>query len=175
MVSVRIAGIFGAGLLAMTGVVQASSIVALGIATSTPSIIRLQAIEPVGLSAASTPSFVALGDPVSDETVAAIPEDSEYARARMPTIIRGGVVGGAFATPATKATTPAASAPANGKTSATATPPNGTASTLPNSTASTPPNGNADASGNKTASASGGAQQSASQKPTKLPPVSKPM
>ena len=162
MVSVRILGAFVGGLLVMAGTAQASSIVAPDVPTSAHSFIWLPAIEPGELSTASTPSIVALGDPapaVTDETVAAIPEENGHAQATM--IIRGGVVGGAFATPAAPAQAPAATAPANGKTPAT--PPNGTAST--------PPNGN-----RKTASASSKAQQQpASQKPAKLPPASKPM
>jgi hypothetical protein len=131
----RLLGAFGISLLAMSGAAQASSIVVLGVSTSTPSVIRLNAIEATKLSAASTPSMIALGDPVpavTDEKVAAIPEKSGHQQA--PMIIRGGIVGGAFSTPAatasakpaTATTTPAATAPANG-TSPT-TPANGTAS-----------------------------------------------
>jgi len=164
MVSARILGAFGAGLLAMAGTARASSIVAPDVPTSAHSIIRLTAIEPGELSMASTPSIVALGDPapvVTDETVAAIPEEPENGHAQATMIIRGGVVGGAFATPAAPAKAPEATAPANGKTPAT--PPNGTAST--------PPNGNS-----KTASASSKPQpQPASRKPAKLPPAGKPM
>ncbi|TIO91495.1 MAG: hypothetical protein E5X90_26855, partial [Mesorhizobium sp.] len=70
---------------------QASSIVVLGAATSTPSIVRLAAIEP----GKATPSVVALGEPVpavTDEKVAAIPEKSGQRHAQPPTIIRGGIV-----------------------------------------------------------------------------------
>ncbi|WP_181170162.1 MULTISPECIES: hypothetical protein [unclassified Mesorhizobium] len=131
----RLLGAFGIGLLAMNGAAHASSIVVVGPLTSTPSVIRLNAIEPTKLSAASAPSMIALGDPmpaVTDEKVAAIPEKSGHQQA--PMIIRGGIVGGAFATPAatasakpaTPATTPAATAPANG--TSPATPANGAAS-----------------------------------------------
>ncbi|CDX55226.1 conserved exported hypothetical protein [Mesorhizobium plurifarium] len=128
----RLLGSFGISLLAMSGAAHASSIVVVGPSTSTPSVIRLSAIEPAKLSSASTPSMIALGDPmpaVTDEKVAAIPEKSRHQQA--PMIIRGGIVGGAFATPAAtaaaKPTAPAtAAAPANG--TSPATPANGTAS-----------------------------------------------
>src|SRR4051812_39526353 len=97
----RLLGAFGIGLLAMNGAAHASSIVVLGVSTSTPSFVTVNAIEPARLSAASTPSMIALGDAmpaVTDEKVAAIPAKSRHQPA--PTIIRGGVVGGAFATPA---------------------------------------------------------------------------
>jgi len=177
MVSLRVLGSIGAGLLAMTSLAQASSIVVAGIPTSTPSVVRLPAIAPGALSLA--PSLIALGEPVpavTDEKVAAIPE-----HAQAPMIIRGGVVGGAFATPAPAAsakattpgaTTPAATAPANG--TASTTPPNGTPpnGTPPNGTASMPPNGNAAA--DRTANASGGTQPAA-QKPVKQPSGAKTM
>ncbi len=125
----RVMGAAVIGLLAMSGVSRASSIVMLSASTSTPSVIRLNAIAKQ--STASTPSMIALGDPVpavTDEKVAAIPEKSGHQPA--PMIIRGGIVGGAFSTPkataSAKPETPAATAPANG----TATPPppaNGTA------------------------------------------------
>ncbi|TIS30742.1 MAG: hypothetical protein E5X01_33410, partial [Mesorhizobium sp.] len=92
---------------------QASSIVVLGAATSTPSIVRLAAIEP----GKATPSVVALGEPVpavTDEKVAAIPEKSGQRHAQTPTIIRGGIVGGASATPAATAPAKEAATPANG-------------------------------------------------------------
>ncbi|RRI05489.1 hypothetical protein EH240_06285 [Mesorhizobium tamadayense] len=118
---------------------QASSIVVLGVATSTPSVVRLAAIEPGKVSAASTPSVVALGEPVpavTDEKVAAIPEKSGQKHAQAPMIIRGGIVGGASTAPAAtasaKSTEPAAATPANGTAPATATPPNGTAAAAPN-------------------------------------------
>jgi hypothetical protein len=126
----RLLGAFGISLLAMHSAAQASSIVVVGPSTSTPSVIHLNAIEPAELSAALTPSVIALGDPmpaVTDEKVAAIPEKSGHQQA--PMIIRAGIVGGAFSTPAAtaaaKPATPAASTPANG--TSTATPANGTA------------------------------------------------
>ncbi|TPO09063.1 hypothetical protein FJ987_22540 [Mesorhizobium sp. CU2] len=122
----RIMGAAVIGLLATGGVSQASSFVVLGVSTSTPSIIKLKAIDKP--SAASAPSMIALGDPVpavTDEKVAAIPSGHQPA----PMIIRGGVVGGAFAPPtataAAKPAAPAAAAPANG--TAPTTPANGTA------------------------------------------------
>lgn len=169
MTSLRIIAPVGAGLLAMSGFAQASSIVFVSASSSTPSIVRIAAIEPGKLSEAH--SLIALGEPepaVTDEKVAAIPEHPET-----PMIIRGGIVGGAFATPAPKAaaktttpgtttpetttpgtttpaaTAPTAAAPANGTAPATATPPNGLAST--------PPNGNA--APGKTANASNGASR----------------
>lgn len=149
----RLLGAFGIGLLAMTAVSQASSIVVLGASTSTPSVVRPKAIEPARLSAASTPSMIALGDPmpaVTDEKVAAIPAGHQPA----PMIIRAGVVGGAFATPTATASAkpeaPAATAPANG--SAPATPANGTA-------AAADGNSKTGSQPAATANASGGAQQ----------------
>ncbi|MDX8516866.1 hypothetical protein [Mesorhizobium dulcispinae] len=119
-----------------TGLAQASSIVVLDVATSTPSIVRLPAIAPGEVSAASTPSVVALGEPVpavTDEKVAAIPEKSGQRHAQAPTIIRGGIVGGASAAPAAaKPTAPATTTPAKGTAPAAATPPNGTAAVAPN-------------------------------------------
>jgi hypothetical protein len=175
----RMLGTAAIGLLAMTGMAEASSIIVLGAPTSTPSVVRLDAIDPAKLSALTAPSIIALGDPmpaVTDEKVAAIPEKSGHESA--PMIIRGGIVGGAFATPAatasakpaapaTAATTPAATTPANG--TSTATPPNGTASASKgNSKAGNQPTA--------TANASGGAQQRA-QPPNAqpLPRVGKAM
>ncbi|WP_292168021.1 hypothetical protein [Mesorhizobium sp.] len=115
MVSMRILAALGVGLSAITGSAQASSIVVLGASTATPSIIRLGAADPMKIG--STTSVVALGEPapdVTDEKVAAIPEKpTHHGSLQSPMIIRGGVVGGAFATPAAvpaKAT--AATAPA---------------------------------------------------------------
>ncbi|RUW70798.1 hypothetical protein EN786_27105 [Mesorhizobium sp. M4B.F.Ca.ET.143.01.1.1] len=133
--SMRILAALGVGLSAITGSAQASSIVALGASTATPSIIRLGAADPMKIG--STPSVVALGEPapdVTDEKVAAIPEKpTHHGSMQSPMIIRGGVVGGAFATPAAvpaKAT--AATAPAtetkpaeDGKPAGEATAPNG--------------------------------------------------
>ena len=63
---------------------------------------------------ASSPSIVALGDPQPDvtyEKVAAIPEKPRHGN-QNPMIIRGGVVGGAFAAPApAKPTATATAAP----------------------------------------------------------------
>ncbi|WP_292146869.1 hypothetical protein [Mesorhizobium sp.] len=170
----RLLGAFGLSLLAMNGVAHGSSIVVLGVSTSTPSVVRLDAIDPARLSAVSTPSMIALGDPVpavTDEKVAAIPEKSGHQPA--PMIIRGGVVGGAFATPAAtapaKPATPATAAttPANG--TSTATPPNGTASV-------SKANGKAGSQPTATANASGGAQPQVQPKNAQpLPRVGKAM
>ncbi|RWL44788.1 MAG: hypothetical protein EOR60_16400 [Mesorhizobium sp.] len=175
----RLLGAFGIGLLAMNGVAHASSIVVLGVSTTTPSVVRLDAIDPAKLSALTAPSIIALGDPmpaVTDEKVAAIPEKSGHESA--PMIIRGGIVGGAFATPAatasakpatpaTAATTPAATPPANG--TSTATPPNGTASASKG-------NDKAGSQPTATANASGGAQpQAQPQDAQPLPRVGKAM
>ncbi|WP_176480030.1 hypothetical protein [Mesorhizobium sp. WSM3859] len=176
----RLLGAFGISLLAMNGAAHASSIVALGVSTSTPSVVKLDAIDPAKLSALSAPSLIALGDypmpAVTDEKVAAIPEKPGHQPA--PMIIRGGIVGGAFATPAatasakpatpaTAATTPAATTPANG--TSPATPADGTASAS---------NGN-DKAGSQptaTANASGGAQpQAQPQNAQQLPRVGKAM
>jgi hypothetical protein len=150
----RMLGTAAIGLLAMTGMAEASSVITLGAAGSTPSVVRVGALDPA--KGASTPSVIALGEPaVTDEKVAAIPEKSAHGRTPTPMIIRGGVVGGAFATPAAtaaaKPTAPAATAPAN---DAAATPPNGTAAAAPNS--------DSKAVGNKpaaTATASNGQEQ----------------
>jgi|GEM_PF-1762552 len=170
----RLLGAFGIGLLAMTGVAQASSIVALGVSTSTPSVIKVKAIEPARLSATSTPSIIALGDPVpavTDEKVAAIPSGHQPA----PMIIRGGIVGGAFASPAATASakpqTPVATKPANG--TAPATPANGTA-------AASNGTGKPGSQPAATASASSGAQpqaqsQAQPQNTPALPRVGKAM
>lgn len=166
----------GIGLLAMTGLAQASSIVVLGVATSTPSVVRLPSIEPGRVSAASTPSIVGLDEPVpavTEEKVAAIPEKSGQRHAQAPTIIRGGIVGGASAAPAASApaTAPAAATPANGSAPAAATPPNGTAAA--------PPNGDAKAADDKAAAenkaaatASASDEQAQSKAQPQEPPVS---
>ena len=127
MVSVRIVGVFGVSLAAMTGGAQASSIVVHRRTDSTPSIVMLgspnrrrQRSIKAGYDS-STPSIVVLGDPlpdVTDEKVAAIPDQSESKRGFMqsPMVIRGGIAGDAFATPAppsaASATASAAAAPA---------------------------------------------------------------
>ncbi|BCG96265.1 hypothetical protein [Mesorhizobium sp. 131-2-1] len=140
MVSMRVLAAFGVSLSAITGGAQASSIVVLGASTTTPSIVRLA---PEPMKPGSMPSVVALGEPppdVTDEKVAAIPEKpAHHGSMQSPMIIRGGVVGGAFATPAAapaKATT--ATAPAtdtkpadDGKPAETATASNGTAEAKP--------------------------------------------
>ncbi|TJV23903.1 MAG: hypothetical protein E5Y16_29010, partial [Mesorhizobium sp.] len=104
MVWVRILGALGLTLAA--GTAQASSFVVLGAPSSTPSVVSLGAPEPAKVAGnSSTPSIVALGEPVPDvtyEKVSAIPSQPEPKHDFMqgPMIIRGGIVGDAFATPA---------------------------------------------------------------------------
>ncbi|RWK42348.1 hypothetical protein [Mesorhizobium sp.] len=116
MVWVRILGALGLTLAA--GTAQASSFVVPGAPSSTPSVIRLDAPEPVkGAGSSSTPSIVALGEPapdVSNEKVAAIPSQPKHDFMQSPMIIRGGIVGDAFGKPAPSpapAATTAAAAP----------------------------------------------------------------
>lgn len=86
-------------LLALAGPAEASSIVLVEPMTQElgPSMVMVED--------ETTPSIVALGEPadivppVTDETVAAIPETSPL-REPVPMVIRGGIVGGAFSTPA---------------------------------------------------------------------------
>ncbi|TIS54404.1 MAG: hypothetical protein E5W91_26975 [Mesorhizobium sp.] len=128
MVSVRIPALAVTlsmtGWAATAGGAQASSLVVLGVSKTTPSVVRLGSAEPAG------PSIMALGEElpdVTDETVAAIPDKPEPKHGFMqnPMIIRGGIVGGAFASPAPAAAPVkaiAAAAPAaDGKPAATAT------------------------------------------------------
>lgn len=166
----RLLGAVGIGLLAMNGAAHASSIILVGPSTSTPSVVRLTALDPAKLSPTATPSMIALGDPVpavTDEKVAAIPEKFEHQQP--PMIIRGGVVGGAFATPAL-------TAPAKPATPATAatTPPNGTSTATPanGTAAASKSNGKTGSQTAKTASASGGSQPQNAQP---LPRVGKAM
>ena len=77
--SMRVLGALGFTLAAMTGGAQASSIVFLGVSTSTPSVIKVGGAEPMTI--ASAPSIVALGDAQPDvtyEKVAAIPEKPRH-------------------------------------------------------------------------------------------------
>ncbi|RWQ61044.1 hypothetical protein [Mesorhizobium sp.] len=118
MVWVRILGALGLTLAA--GTAQASSFIVLGAPSSTPSVVSLGAPEPAKVAGnSSTPSIVALGEPVPDvtyEKVSAIPSQPKpkHDFTQSPMIIRGGIVGDAFATPAPSAapaTTTAAAAP----------------------------------------------------------------
>lgn len=130
MVSVRMLGALGFTLAAITGGAQASSILVLGASTSTPSVVRLGSPEPVKIAASTTPSIVALGDPEPDvtyEKVAAIPGEHKSGSTQPPMIIRGGVVGGAFASPAAPAKAATAAAPAAGDKPAADTKPAGEA------------------------------------------------
>ncbi|RUV53938.1 hypothetical protein EOA88_37110, partial [Mesorhizobium sp. M5C.F.Ca.IN.020.14.1.1] len=108
MVWVRILGALGLTLAA--GGAHASSFVVLGAPSSTPSVVKLGAPEPVKVAgSSSTPSIVALGEAVPDvtyEKVAAIPSQPKPKHDFMqsPMIIRGGIVGDAFAKPAPSAT-----------------------------------------------------------------------
>jgi hypothetical protein len=109
MLSVRILGALG--LTAMASTAQASSFVFLGQTTATPSVVS--AVVSLGaVERAKTPSIIALGEKlpnvnetVTDEKVAAIPSQpkSRHGFTGSPMIIRGGVVGDAFATPPPKA------------------------------------------------------------------------
>jgi hypothetical protein len=89
------------GLTLAAGGAQASSFVVLG-------------------APSSTPSIVALGEKLPDvtyEKVAAIPSQPKHDFMQSPMIIRGGIVGNAFATPALSAApaaTTAAAAPGAG-------------------------------------------------------------
>lgn len=112
MFSMRIVGALG--LAVMAGTAQASSLVFVGQTTATPSVVSVGALER-----AKTPSIVALGAPlpdinenVTDEKVAAIPSQPSHGFNGSPMIIRGGIVGDAFATPAPKAAPATAAAPA---------------------------------------------------------------
>ncbi|MGX9571701.1 hypothetical protein [Mesorhizobium sp. f-mel] len=134
MVWVRILGALGLTLAA--GGAHASSFVVLGAPSSTPSVVKLGAPEPVKVAgSSSTPSIVALGEPVPDvtyEKVAAIPSQPKPKHDFMqsPMIIRGGIVGDAFAKPApsaapaaTTAAAPGAATKSDKKITATNSPP----------------------------------------------------
>ncbi|MER9323028.1 hypothetical protein [Mesorhizobium sp. M0626] len=142
--SMRVLGALGFTLAAMTGGAHASSIVFLGVSTSTPSVIKVGGSEPVRI--ASSPSIVALGDAQPDvtyEKVAAIPEKPRHGQD--PMIIRGGIVGGALAAPA----------PARASAAAPATEP----------TAETAPAGTATASNGKPESQPAAPQPATPQQP----------
>ncbi|RWB35625.1 MAG: hypothetical protein EOQ41_04375 [Mesorhizobium sp.] len=130
MVWVRILGALGLALAA--GGAHASSFVVPG----APSVVKLGAPEPVKVAgSSSTPSIVALGEPVPDvtyEKVAAIPSQPKPKHDFMqsPMIIRGGIVGDAFAKPApsaapaaTTAAAPGAATKSDKKITATNSPP----------------------------------------------------
>jgi len=133
MVWVRILGALG--LILAAGTAQASSFVVPGAPSSTPSVVRLGAPEPVKVAgSSSTPSIVALGEPVPDvtyEKVSAIPSQSKHDFMQSPMIIRGGIVGDAFTKPApstapaaaTAAAAPGAATKSDKKTTATNSPP----------------------------------------------------
>lgn len=155
--SMRVLGVLGFTLAAMAGGAHASSIVFLGVSKSTPSVIKVGTPEPMKI--ASSPSIVALGDPQPDvtyEKVAAIPEKPRHGN-QNPMIIRGGVVGGAFAAPA----------PAKPTATATAAP---TADTKPG--AETAPAGTATASNGKPQSQPAAPQPAATPQPP-IPGVDK--
>ena len=120
--SVRV--LLGITLATMASGAQASSLVFPGAPAATPSILTLKTAD---IKASDVVSVVALGEPdVTYEKVAAIPDASEARHGFMssPMIIRGGVVGGDFSTPAQAkapaATTAAAPAPAPAPAQATA-------------------------------------------------------
>jgi hypothetical protein len=114
MVWVRILGALG--LTVAAGTAQASSFVVPGAPSSTPSVVRLGAPEPVKMAgSSSTPSIVALGEPLPDvayEKVSAIPSQPKHDFVQSPMIIRGGIVGDAFTKPAPDAAPAAATAAA---------------------------------------------------------------
>ena len=121
--SVRI--LLGITLAALSCEAQASSLVFPGAPASTPSVLTLKAADPA--KASDVQSVVAVGEPdVTYEKVAAIPNppEAQHGFSQELMIIRGGVVGGAFSTPAqgkapAAATTPA---PAPAKATASAAP-----------------------------------------------------
>ncbi|TPN40952.1 hypothetical protein FKO01_00690 [Mesorhizobium sp. B2-3-3] len=119
--------LLGITLAALTGEAQASSLVFPGVPASTPSILILKAADT---NASDVVSVVALGAPdVTYEKVAAIPNEPEAPHGFMqnPMIIRGGVVGSAFSTPARgKAPATATPAPTPAKATASAAPASGT-------------------------------------------------
>lgn len=132
-VSVRAFSSVVLSLAVMTGGAQASSFIAVGAPSSTPSIIKPGALEPMKAAAANTAaghasptsSIVVLSSPLPDvtyEKVAAIPDGPKTKHGFMqnPMIIRGGIVGGAFAVPAPKVATSAPAAPATPATPTTA-------------------------------------------------------
>jgi len=130
-VRIRIVGSVVLSLAA--GGAQASSLIVLGQPTSTPSVIRLTALEPSKADAKS--SVVALGEPMPDvtyEKVAALPDQpaAKHGPMQIPMIIRGGVVGGAFDTPTPRAV-PAGTAAAPAPAATTPTPASGTAAATP--------------------------------------------
>ncbi|MGX5829128.1 hypothetical protein [Mesorhizobium sp. 43Arga] len=118
--SVRV--LLGITLATLAGGAQASSLVFPDAPTATPSILTLKAAD---IKASDVVSVVALGEPdVTYEKVAAIPNAPEARHGFMPSpmIIRGGILGGDFSTPAQAkapvATTSAAPAPAQATASA---------------------------------------------------------
>jgi len=154
-VSVRV--LLGITLATMASGAQASSLVFPGAPAATPSILVLKAAD---IKASDVVSVVALGEPdVTYEKVAAIPNAPEARHGFMPgpMIIRGGVVGGAFAAPA----------PAKPTATATAAP---TADTKPG--AETAPAGTATASNGKPESQPAAPQPAATPQPP-IPGVDK--
>ncbi|UVK41723.1 hypothetical protein LHFGNBLO_005452 [Mesorhizobium sp. AR10] len=163
MVSMRMVGALGLTLAAMTGGAQASSIVILGASTTTPSVVTLGTPEPMKIAASTTPSIVALGDPVPDvtyENVAAIPDKPKSSRGskQSPMIIRGGIVGGAFASPASAKATAAAPAAVDTKPAD-----------------ETKPAGTATAAAGEAQPESKPKPEPVSPQPEQIPTVSKPM
>lgn len=162
IVRIRIIGSVVLSLAA--GGAQASSLIVLGPPTSTPSVINLKALEPS--KAAAKSSVVALGEPMPDvtyEKVASLPDQpvAKHGPMQAPMIIRGGVVGGAFETPAQGAV-PVGTATAPAPVATAPTPASGTA-------AGTPPNG---MTPNKKVASSASLPAAAPQ-PTPIPGVGK--
>ncbi|MBZ9797512.1 hypothetical protein LB556_17740 [Mesorhizobium sp. ES1-4] len=120
--SVRIWGTLAITLAATAGGAQASSLVFPGAPASTPSVLTLKAADG---TASDVVSVVSPGEPdVTYEKVAAIPDKDEakHAFSQSPMIIRGGIVGGAFATPVQAKAPAAAAAPATATASAAPAP-----------------------------------------------------
>ncbi|MER9327178.1 hypothetical protein [Mesorhizobium sp. M0488] len=111
--------LLGIALAAAGGTAQASSLIFPGAPASTPSVLLLQAA--AADKASDGQSVVALGEPdVTYEKVAAIPHApaARHGFTQSPMIIRGGVAGGAFSTPASGQAPAAAAVPATATASA---------------------------------------------------------
>jgi len=165
IVRIHIIGSVVLSLAAIAGTAQASSLIVLGPSGPTPSIIKLTALEQ-SKAAEVKSSVVALGEPMPDvtyEKVAALPGQPAAKHGPMQAlmIIRGGVVGDAFDTPAPRAA-PAATATAPAPAATTPLPASRTAG-------ATPANGMA--SNKKVASSAG--TPAATPQPTPIPGIGK--
>jgi hypothetical protein len=165
IVRIHIVGSVILSLAAIAGTAQASSLIVLGPSGSTPSIVKLVALEQ-SKAADIKSSVVALGEPMSDvtyEKVAALPEQpaAKHGPMQAPMIIRGGVVGSAFDTPAPRAA-PAGTVTAPAPAATAPTPASGTAAAAP---------ANGMASNKKVASSAG--TPAATPQPTPIPGIGK--